>query len=290
MTYSAPLISVFGTSASDSHVGAAEKLIQTLAAEGFRIAVDSGFAENLPASVFSDKVIASAYPPESTKMIISVGGDGTFLRAAEWTACTSIPVLGLNSGNLGYLTSYSTEEIPQLSADLRAGNLRPEHRGLIEVRGENLPEGVWPFALNEVSFLKEDTSSMINVHTDVDGFWLTDYLADGLLIATPTGSTGYNLSVGGPILQPELDCWILSPVAPHTLTMRPLALSSESEIRVKVTSRAAHFRLSLDGRSFILPCGSYLTLRKAPFRLTVLRRNGDNFASTLRKKLLWGQR
>lgn len=290
MTHTSPLIAVFGSSASEEHILAAEALIATLRVESLRIAVEKKFASALSPAIFRGDVRCVELPPEDTSMIISVGGDGTFLRAAEWSADSGIPVLGLNSGHLGYLTSYSTNEIPALAEDLLHDNLRPERRGLIQVSCKDMPREVWPYALNEVSFLKEDTSSMINVHTEVDGFWLTDYLADGLLISTPTGSTGYNLSVGGPILQPELDCWILSPVAPHTLTMRPLGISSRSEIRARVTSRADHFRLSLDGRSFILPCGSDITLRRAPFYVTVMRRKGDNFASTLRKKLLWGQR
>ena len=131
---------------------------------------------------------------------------------------------------------------------------------------------------------------MINIRTEIDGFFLTDYLADGLVVSTPTGSTGYNLSLGGPILQPGLECWIMSPIAPHTLTMRPLAVSSSSIITTVTTSRANSYRVSLDGRSFTMPCGTKLEISHAGFNIYIMRRPGDNFASTLRKKLHWGKR
>lgn len=159
---------------------------------------------------------------------------------------------------------------------------------LLEVSGEDIPADFWPYALNEVALLKEDSSSMIRIRTEIDSHFLTEYQADGLLISTPTGSTGYNLSVGGPIMQPTLGCCVLSPVAPHSLTMRPLAVSSDSSIRTRTVSRAGHFRLSLDGRSFILKSGSEICVTKADFELPVLRRKGADFASTLRHKLHWG--
>ena len=131
---------------------------------------------------------------------------------------------------------------------------------------------------------------MISIRTEVNGFFLADYLGDGLVVSTPTGSTGYNLSAGGPIMQPTIDNCVLSPIAPHTLTMRPLVVSANSEIRAVTASRVDTYRLSLDGRSFSLPCETEITIRKAPFSISVMRHVNDNFAGTLRDKLHWGKR
>lgn len=228
--------------------------------------------------------------PDASEIIVSVGGDGTFLRAAAWAGDSGTPIVGINAGHLGFLANYSADDISPLVEDIRADKLVCEPRELIKVKCKDLPSGFRPFALNEVAILKEDTSSMITVHTRLDDFFLNDYLADGLLISTSTGSTAYNLSAGGPIIQPGAGCWTISPIAPHTLTMRPLIVSSHSKIEACVSSRAENFRLSLDGRSITMRCGSPLEISKAPFNILCARRPGDNFASTLRKKLMWGRR
>ena len=173
---------------------------------------------------------------------------------------------------------------------LADGTASLESRMLLRLECDHLPEDMWPYALNEVSVLKEDTSSMINVEASIDGFPLADYLVDGLVVSTPTGSTAYSMAAGGPIVEPTLQCVVLTPVAPHTLTLRPLVVGSESEILLKVTSRADAFRVSLDGRSIVMPCGTTLRVRRALFSTIVMRRPDDDFASILRNKLLWGRR
>lgn len=284
-------IAIFGNEYQDAHIEYISLLLNSLTDAGLQVEIQKDFMAYLSGKgLRSGSWAQTETPSPDTGAVVSIGGDGTFLHAAEWVADREIPILGVNSGHLGYLANYSPDEAPGLVADLIEGNLEIERRILLKVEGKEIPADIWPYALNEVALLKDDTSSMINVNTEIDGRYLTDYLADGLLISTPTGSTGYNLSAGGPILQPTLGCLLLSPVAPHSLTMRPLAVSSESHIRAITTSRAGCFRLSLDGRSFSMKSGAEIKITKAGFPMLVMRRADDDFAATLRKKLHWGRR
>lgn len=222
-------------------------------------------------------------------LAISLGGDGSFLRTAQWVGACQTPILGVNAGHLGFLADMTPEELLQLTPEGLAG-LRHEERMLLEVSGVELPNGAWPYALNDVALLKTDTASMISVRAWVNGTPLTTYQADGLVVSTPTGSTAYNLSVGGPILEPGIDILLLSPVAPHQLAMRPLGVKGSSVLEFCVSSRADTFILSLDGRSYRLPQGTCLALKAAPFKIVVAQRPEHHFAATLRTKLLWGER
>lgn len=226
----------------------------------------------------------------SAGFVISLGGDGTFLHAAAWSAHSRLPILGINTGHLGYLTAYTLDNALSLADDMAAGRIIVEPRSLLELHCSGIPSEIWPYALNDIAVLKADTSSMIDINVNVNSLYLTDYLADGLLVSTPTGSTGYNLSVGGPIVQPSVPCIVLSPVAPHTLTMRPLVVSDQAELELFPSGRAPICRISLDGRSFTIPCGSKICIRKADLSLGVMRRANQDFASTLRNKLSWGKR
>jgi NAD+ kinase len=169
-----------------------------------------------------------------------------------------------------------------------SGEYLIEKRSLISVEGVSELENRNRYALNEVAILKQDNASMITLETTVGGRLLANYRGDGLILATPTGSTGYNLSVGGPIIEPTAPNWVISPIAAHSLTIRPLVVSNESVIKATTTSRATNYRLSLDGRSITLPEGSSITLRKAPFGIKVAQRLNHHFTDTLRNKLLWG--
>lgn len=217
---------------------------------------------------------------------VSIGGDGSLLRTAAWVADKEIPIVGVNTGHLGYLTSLHVDRLPELPEILRQGNHTIENRSLIAVE---CPEAVgWPYALNEVAITKGDGASIIDIDSLIDGRPLTDYRADGLLISTPTGSTAYNLSVGGPIIEPQTPVWVISPIAAHALTMRPLVVSDSSQLKLCPEARAEHFRLSVDGRSVSLPIGTEVSLRRAPFEVAVLHMPGQTFSETLRNKLHWG--
>lgn len=232
--------------------------------------------------------IDGSIPMQEADFLISLGGDGTLLHAACWSASARLPILGVNTGHLGYLTAYDVEQGELLVDELMHDLVIEEARMLVGIEAAGIPEPIWPFALNEIAILKADTSSMINIRTLIDGIYLTDYLADGLLISTPTGSTGYNLSVGGPIIQPSMNCMALSPIAPHTLTMRPLVVRGDSRIKLLVDGRTDKFRVSLDGRSFILPTQSEIEICACGEPLRLMRRANQDFASTLRGKLSWG--
>ncbi len=286
------LLAICGSRHQDQFLPDIQRLCNLLADTGFSAQINPRFH-----SYLTDKGVIlpkSFYPAEmpspQCRAAISLGGDGTFLRAAQWVGTSDIPIVGINTGHLGFLAHYSLEDSMRVANALATNEFSSRPRMLLEVKGQHIPSHIWPFALNEVAILKEDTSSMINVHTRIDGYFLADYLADGLLIATPTGSTGYNLSVGGPIVEPELDCRLISPIAPHSLTMRPLVVGAEAPIQATVTSRALNYRVSLDGRSFVMKCGSSITVSRAPFSIRVASLPDDNFASTLRQKLHWAIR
>lgn len=225
-------------------------------------------------------------PGFSADVAISIGGDGTFLRTAMWVADKEIPILGINTGHLGYLAGANVNDLDTVTEDIASGKFMIEKRSLIMVEAEGL-EG-WKYALNEVAVAKEDTSSMITAHALINGRELASYKADGLIVSTPTGSTAYNLSVGGPILQPTAPVWAISPIAAHSLSMRPLVVADDNEITVTVNTRARSFRISLDGRSSTLPEGSTIVLRRAPFVVNVLQRDGHGFPEALRNKMRWG--
>lgn len=219
---------------------------------------------------------------------ISLGGDGTFLRTCRMMGNNPVPALGINTGHLGFLASYTPDDAAELVEMLARGEGSVERRMALEVDTGCPLRPELPYALNEVAILKEDTSSMLNIGMKVNSNFLATYQADGLIVATPTGSTAYNLSVGGPILEPTLRCMVLSPIAPHSLTLRPCVVGGDSMLEAVVESRATHYRLSLDGQNILIPCGTPLTIRRARFEPMVIRRPGDSFADSLRKKLLWG--
>lgn len=218
-------------------------------------------------------------------MAISIGGDGTFLNTARWIGSRQIPILGINTGHLGYLAACSMEDAIGYVPAIVKGDYIVEDRAMLWVRSQNHVID-WPYALNEVAILKKDTSSMLNVKTTINGQPLAVYRADGLIVSTPTGSTGYNLSVGGPILQPSTPALVIVPIAPHSLTMRPVVIDDRSTITTTTDTRADSYLLSLDGRSTPLPVDSSLTIHRAPFVTKVVHLTRDyTFVDTLHTKL-----
>lgn len=228
--------------------------------------------------------------PIDAELAISLGGDGSFLRCAQWVGASRVPILGVNAGHLGFLTDFTIDDFLKSDAALlRSLKLQP--RNLLRVDLEDVsPDGFWPYALNDVAMLKTDSASMISVETTINGSPLTTYQADGLIVATPTGSTGYNLSVGGPIVDAAVSALLLSPVAPHLLAMRPLVVDGSSQLEFIVRTRADHFMLSVDGRSLALPADMRLRMSAAEFPIVVAQNPDHDFAETLRSKLLWGER
>ena len=219
---------------------------------------------------------------------VCMGGDGTFLDVASRVGDKSIPIIGINTGRLGFLASFSPDHIEETVADIYRGNFTTEAHSVLQISCDEMDLKGYPFALNEIAILKHDISSMITIHTDINDEYLTTYQADGLIVGTPTGSTAYSLSVGGPIIVPQSDTISLTPVAPHSLNMRPIVLCDDSEISLRVESRSNSFLISLDGRSQSYPDNIHLRIRKAPYSIHVVTRPGHSFYSTLRRKMMWG--
>lgn len=220
--------------------------------------------------------------------VLCFGGDGTFLDVASRVADKGTPIIGINTGRLGFLASFSPENMEGTIEDIYTGNINIEKHSVLSISCDELELKDYPCALNEIAILKHDISSMISIHTDINNEHLTTYQADGLIISTPTGSTAYSLSVGGPIIVPQSDTICLTPVAPHSLNMRPIVLCDNSEITLKVESRSGSFLISLDGRSRSYPDNIHLRIQKAPYSINVATRQGQSFYSTLRRKMMWG--
>lgn len=219
---------------------------------------------------------------------ISLGGDGTFLRTAARINRQNIPILGINTGRLGFLADVGSTDVEDTLEELFKHYYKVEERILLRLETESRAYKGYNYALNEVAVLKRDTSSMITIHTSLNGEYLTSYQADGLVIATPTGSTAYSMSVNGPIILPQDNSIVLSPVAPHSLNVRPLVIPNDFEITLGVESRNRTFLISLDGRSEIFPAGIQLKVSKADYTTKVIKRYNHTFYETLREKLMWG--
>ncbi len=219
---------------------------------------------------------------------ISIGGDGTFLKTASLIGDKPIPVLGINIGRLGFLADVPAENMIQAVKAMLNGQLITEERTLLKVERSDKIRIELPFALNEVSILKQDSSSMISIHTTLNGEPVHTYQADGLLVSTPTGSTAYSMSVGGPIVVPQAGNFILSPVASHSLNVRPLIVPDNWTIDLEVKSRSNSFQLALDGRSTIVDDSTHLRISKAGFTLKILKQPRHTFFDNLKNKLMWG--
>lgn len=220
--------------------------------------------------------------------VISMGGDGTFLRAASMVGDKQIPILGVNMGRLGFLADISTGEIEHIVESIYEGDYSIETRAAIAVETDGKPLSGYHCALNDVAILKRDNAAMISIRTTVNGDYLTTYQADGLVISTPTGSTAYSLSVGGPIIVPGTCVFSMTAVAPHSLNIRPIVIPDNAEISLTVESRSHNFLIALDGRSENYGEGTRLTLRKAPYYVRVVKRAGQRYFHTLREKMMWG--
>jgi len=219
----------------------------------------------------------------------SIGGDGTFLNAVSLVQDSGIPIVGVNSGRLGFMADIARDEIPAAIADIFEGNYTIEERTLLKVQvGDNGLFKDFNYALNEFTVHKKDSASMITIHTYIDGEYLNSYWADGLIIATPTGSTAYSLSVGGPIVIPNTQNFVISPISPHNLTVRPIVVPNHQEITLKVEGRSDSYLASLDSRSVSFEALNELKISKADFKIKVLKLKTHSFYSTLRNKLMWG--
>jgi NAD+ kinase len=221
-------------------------------------------------------------------VMFSIGGDGTFLEAITLVRDLPITLAGINTGRLGFLADIAQDEISEAVDSIMQGRSRIDERTLLQVFSEQPVFGDFNFALNEITVHKRDDSSMIKIVAFLDGQFLNIYWADGLIVATPTGSTAYSLSVGGPLVLPDTRNFVLTPIAPHNLTVRPLVFKDSTKLTLQIESRSGNLLLSADSRSVVIEDRLELTICKAPFCINTIRLREHNFYQTLRTKLMWG--
>lgn len=286
-------IAIYGRPIEATAIASLQMLLEHLSDCGLALLVHNDFAEHLHLqhgyTPPMEGVFGSADElRHRAQLMLSLGGDGTFLSAALLAGPAKIPVLGINFGSLGFLANVSLDEMQQAVGLLVDGNYRVEPRSLLEVHTADGLFAPFPYGLNDFTVQKGAASAMVSVTAYVNGEQLCTYRADGLIVATPTGSTAYSLGAGGPIITPNMEAFVLSPVAPHTLTFRPLVLPDTSEIRLEVESRSQQVMLSLDSRYVSSNTPLSLTVRRAPFTLGVVCVQGASFFKSLRGKLFWG--
>lgn len=221
-------------------------------------------------------------------MVISYGGDGTLLRTAARVGNKGYPIMGINAGRLGFLTTTSNDNMTNIIKNIHSGNYEIEERSLIQVTAEGINLRNYPYALNEIAIMKHDSSAMITLETTLNEADNITYQADGLIIATPSGSTGYSLSVGGPIIAPEAAVIVLTPIASHSLNARPIIVNDNAVVRIKVNSRSHNFLIAIDGRNESCDETAVLTIKKAPYYQRIVRSKGNSFIKNLREKMMWG--
>jgi NAD+ kinase len=281
---------IFGNPSADKFCGHEQQFFNLLRSLGDEISIDSRYHEFLTRKMGLDIPYDSLFEGTdfTADAVISIGGDGTFLRTATRVGSKGIPMVGINTGRLGFLADITCSRMEDAIRLILDGKYTLEKRNLLQISMDGLPLGHTPYALNDIAILKHDISSMIQVATSVGGTPMITYQADGLVVATPTGSTAYSLSVGGPIIAPGTNVICLTPVAPHSLTMRPLVLSADQTIRLDVASRSHSFLVSIDGNSFSCPEHTAIEISRAPFQISVIKPDGGDFFNTLREKMLWG--
>ena len=265
-------------------------LFDAIAKRGDSYAIDKSFYEFL-----CEEQIARPNPQElitdnnfTADVVISFGGDGTLLRTASRVGSKSIPILGINAGRLGFLTATSNEDIDDIIGKIYDGDFDTEQRILIEASTSGTELKSYPFALNEIAIMKHDSSSMITLKATINGCDTITYQADGLIVATPSGSTGYSLSVGGAIIAPEASVLTLTPIAPHSLSARPIVVSDNTTIDISVNSRSGNYLIAIDGRNESCDESTIITIKKASYRQLIIRSREHSFIQNLQEKLMWG--
>lgn len=281
---------IFGNEYQAKKSASIEKILAYLDKREAEVYVESAYYEFLTreqqlkvnaAGVFEDYNFDVDY-------VISMGGDGTFLKAASRVGAKGTPIIGVNMGRLGFLADVLPSEIESALDSLYAGECQIEEHAVIQVVAEGGILAGNPFALNDIAVLKRDDASMISIRTQVDGEFLVTYQADGLIVSTPTGSTAYNLSNGGPIIIPQSGSLCLTPVAPHSLNIRPIVINDTAEITLDIESRSHNYLVAIDGRSERMTEETRLVIRRAAHSIKIVKQRNQRYFSTLREKLMWG--
>ena len=279
---------IFGNTYQPKSAEAVSRFLDSVRRRGGEVCIEREFHNYLSRS--HDLVIEAAEVFSGTyfdaDFIVSMGGDGTLLKAANYVGDRQLPIIGVNTGRLGFLADTKADDIETTIDAIFDGKFSTEEHAVIEVKGDISGS---PYALNDIAVLKRDNASMISITAYINGEYLTTYQADGLIVATPTGSTAYSLSNGGPIVAPQSGIICLTPVAPHSLNVRPIVIPDTAEITLSVESRSHNFLVAIDGRSEKCLEGTTLTIRRAAHNIKIMRMLGRNYYSTLREKMMWGR-
>ena len=285
-------IAIFGSPYPEHFTKYIQHLVKKLESEHIKIIVEEEFYVFLQNNIrlTNKKSTFNSYESlkENADFLLSIGGDGTLLKAVTFVRESNIPIMGINTGRLGFISSISAGQIDDAINDILKNNFKINERALLELTTENNLFKDKNFALNEVAISKKDTSSMIRIDAFVDEEFLNTYWADGLVISTPTGSTGYSLSCGGPIIMPGTNNIIVTPNAPHNLNVRPIVLNDKSVLKLKVDDRDQLALVSLDSRSRAFDSDTELLIKKADFKIKLIQPQDNSFTSTIRNKLMWG--
>jgi NAD+ kinase len=285
-------IAVYGRQVSDKIIPSLELLFDEIEKTGSGYVVFESyynlFKQKSAKKISPDIFGSTDEIRDNVDFLFSIGGDGTMLDTLALVQDSGIPVLGVNTGRLGFLSSVSIEKIAHAIDSLNKGHYSLDVRTMLRLETSRALFGDVNYALNELTIHKKDSSSMIKIHTFLNGEYLNTYWADGLLIATPTGSTGYSLSCGGPIVAPQSGNFVITPIAPHNLNVRPIVVSDKNVISLEIEGRSQYFLASLDSRSVTIDSSIQFAVRKEDFPFNIIRLDNENFLSTLRNKLMWG--
>ncbi|WP_350285025.1 NAD kinase [uncultured Croceitalea sp.] len=287
-------VAIYGQSFQGHDIRCVFELLEELEKVNAHVAVETDFLELIsqerPVSNVAVFTMTEGLDA-SFDMFVSFGGDGTMLRAVTYIKDLGIPIVGVNTGRLGFLSTFKKEDVRKVVTEFVSGTYTIEERSLVEIctDSEIKEFGKLNFALNEITVSRKDTTSMITVETYLNDEYLTSYWADGLIISTPTGSTGYSLSCGGPVIAPTAKSFVLTPIAPHNLNARPFVIADDTKIRLKVSGREENHLVSLDSRIATIPNGKEIIVQKSDFNIRILEYKSESFLKTLRNKLLWGQ-
>ena len=293
-------VALFGYLPSEITVKALAGILEAIDAVGGKASIEKSFKESVV--LFQETALNALLAPldtfskqeevhSETSLFVSFGGDGTMLKAITYIKDSGIPLVGVNTGRLGFLSTIDVAAVQKVITDFVAGQYSIEERTMVGLYSDTSIKAFEEVsvALNEITVSRKDTTAMITIATYLDGEYLTSYWADGLIIATPTGSTGYSLSCGGPVMAPGTNSLILTPIAPHNLNARPLIIADHTEIRLVVSGREPQHLVSLDSRIASIDNGTELLIKKAPYTLKMVAYTSESFLKTLRKKLLWGE-
>lgn len=284
-------IAVYGNEVKENYIPIYNRIIEFFYANSIKLVLVKKLKDILISDFdfsLDDVILLESCNRSKVDLILSIGGDGTFLSAVSYALEYNIPIAGINCGRLGFLADISSEDLEIALKHFINGEYELEQRSMLKIVE---PIGLFKdynFAVNELTVHKLDNSSMIQIETYINGEFLANYWADGLIVGTPTGSTAYSLSVGGPIVMPDLEGLIITPIASHNLTVRPIIVPDDVEIELRIEGRGNQFLVSFDHRSEPLDFSTHLKIRKAPISVSIVKLKGQSFYSTLRNKLMWG--